>query len=290
MRRWNRAMRLVRRVHLYSGLFLFPWVLLYGVTAMLFNHPGVLPDIAIESIPAAAPDSPLSGLPTATETADRVVKALREKSPGQFSDLAIVSAAPPFYPFGAPATAKGEGQEFNLSIEMTDGSGVIRARPIPTVETAGPFARPVPVALESPTIDRVTEGVKQVLKERGHEVESVTFRGPPDLYFQVALGGQTWPVKYSAVNGTLTGVQPLSWRGYFLRLHTAHHFPSALGPRWFWALAVDVMFLAMVFWGISGLFMWWQIRSVRWVGLATVALGAVLALWMGFAMHGAMIN
>ena len=46
----------------------------------------------------------------------------------------------------------------------------------------------------------------------------------------------------------------------------------------------------MVFWGLSGIFMWWQIKSVRWIGLATVALGAVIALGMGIAMHGAMIN
>ena len=29
----------LRRVHLYFGLLLFPWALLYGVTAFLFNHP-----------------------------------------------------------------------------------------------------------------------------------------------------------------------------------------------------------------------------------------------------------
>jgi hypothetical protein len=32
----------IRRIHLFSGLFMLPWVLLYGVTALLFNHPNVL--------------------------------------------------------------------------------------------------------------------------------------------------------------------------------------------------------------------------------------------------------
>src|SRR5687768_4458683 len=40
----SRAMYWIRRIHLYSGLFMFPWVMLYGVTALLFNHAGLLPD------------------------------------------------------------------------------------------------------------------------------------------------------------------------------------------------------------------------------------------------------
>ncbi|HVJ88034.1 MAG TPA: hypothetical protein VM452_20385, partial [Caulifigura sp.] len=54
VRHWNRMMRVVRRVHLYSGLFLFPWVMLYGVTALLFNHPGAMPDVPIEHLAAAS--------------------------------------------------------------------------------------------------------------------------------------------------------------------------------------------------------------------------------------------
>ena len=40
-------MRLVRRVHLYSGLFLVPLVLLYGVTAFLFNHPAAFSELEV---------------------------------------------------------------------------------------------------------------------------------------------------------------------------------------------------------------------------------------------------
>jgi hypothetical protein len=167
---------------------------------------------------------------------------------------------------------------------------VLRTKSIPPPDQQGPLSPPVEVSVSSPLVERVIEGTKAVLADKGHHVETVNFRGPPDLYFEVETGGRVIPVKYNAINGTLMSVNPLSWRQYFLRLHTAHHYPKDIGARWFWAVAVDVMFAAMVFWGISGLFMWWQIKSVRWVGLATVVLGAVMALGMGIAMHGAMIN
>ena len=38
------ALHWIRRSHLYFGLFLFPWALLYGVTAFLFNHPTAFSD------------------------------------------------------------------------------------------------------------------------------------------------------------------------------------------------------------------------------------------------------
>ena len=43
-RRWNALMRVVRRAHLFAGLLMLPWVVLYGVTAFLFNHPDAFPD------------------------------------------------------------------------------------------------------------------------------------------------------------------------------------------------------------------------------------------------------
>ena len=34
----SRLIKLIRRIHLYLGLTLVPWVFLYGITAILFNH------------------------------------------------------------------------------------------------------------------------------------------------------------------------------------------------------------------------------------------------------------
>ena len=38
--RYSVVLRLIRRIHLYTGLFMTPWVFLYGVSGFLFNHPG----------------------------------------------------------------------------------------------------------------------------------------------------------------------------------------------------------------------------------------------------------
>lgn len=55
----------------------------------------------------------------------------------------------------------------------------------------------------------------------------------------------------------------LTTRTLLLRLHLAYGFPASVNARWFWAIVVDAMFLAMVFWGLSGVVMFWQIKAVR---------------------------
>lgn len=82
----------------------------------------------------------------------------------------------------------------------------------------------------------------------------------------------------------------MSLRTFLLRLHKAHVYPSAGGARWAWALLVDVMALAMVSWGVTGLFMWWQIKRTRGIGTWLVAISLVLAGFVGAAMHSAFLS
>jgi hypothetical protein len=75
-----------------------------------------------------------------------------------------------------------------------------------------------------------------------------------------------------------------------MRLHTAHGYPSEFGARWIWAIAVDVMFLCMVGWGVTGLLMWWQMKNVRKIGAVLIALSVVVSLASAIGMHSSMIN
>ncbi len=114
-------------------------------------------------------------------------------------------------------------------------------------------------------------------------VESVGRGGAPaapDLNFLMEGEGKVWRVGYNLQTGLLTGRpedaprvgEPLSNRRFFLRLHTAHGYPSQLNARWIWAVAVDVMFVCMVGWGITGLLMWWQMKNVRRIGVVLLVL------------------
>lgn len=48
-----------------------------------------------------------------------------------------------------------------------------------------------------------------------------------------------------------------------------------------WAVSVDLVIIAMVFWAVSGLWMWWEMKATRLIGLAgTLAGAAVFAFYL----------
>jgi hypothetical protein len=53
-----------RRIHMYADLFMLPWALLYGTSAMFFNHADLLPVHKVSELRIDALDSPvLAALP-----------------------------------------------------------------------------------------------------------------------------------------------------------------------------------------------------------------------------------
>ena len=110
-------------------------------------------------------------------------------------------------------------------------------------------------------------------------------------------GGRTWRVQYDLTTGAVSGrpkdepASPLSPRRFLTRLHQAHGYPSSLGVRWVWAVAVDLMFVSMVGWGITGLLMWWQMKNVAtsapWCSSSAPLVAATLAVGMHEAISSA---
>lgn len=308
----KRAMHVVRRAHLYFGLFLFPWAVLYGVTAFLFNHPTAFSDAPTASFGTAAlKGTPLEALPSPTEQAERVVAKLNElQKPATPYKLAGEAKYAREFAF---ATVKAEGQTVNVLFDVKNGGGTVRANPVrekaeperapfatgPALEAKRDQKAPRPVRdgirLADPLHERVKAAVPAVLAHTGFPAGEVTVTSVPDITFPVEADGRVWTANYNALTGTVTGApadakpesEP-STRRFLTRLHLAHGYPGEANGKWFWALVVDAMALAMCFWGLSGLVMWWQIKAARWPGLLILLASAACATALAVSMWGAL--
>jgi hypothetical protein len=115
----------------------------------------------------------------------------------------------------------------------------------------------------------------------------------PDLQFTMIDGNsQSWRVNWNSLTGSVTGKlaseqEPtqISLRRFLTRLHLTHGYTGEVGPRIYWAILVDIMSGVLIFWGVSGLFMWWQIKATRVWGLATIVLAIALAVYLSRGMH-----
>ncbi len=308
----RRVMLVVRRAHLYLGLFLLPWAILYAVTAFLFNHPAAFADApTVHFGPAATAGTPLEGLPSPDAQAAAVVAALNGRAESG-ATYAVGEGAAKFvgrdYLF---ATARSGDRTFSLLYEVAAGCGTVRETTTPPVAVPepAPFAvgkgKPRAVAASEPAegltvpgtlAERFREAGPTILTRCGFPPADVTVTSTPDLSFPLLADGRAWTATYNPLNGTLSGVPagtevvaPAgSVRRLLLRLHTTHGYPGVVNARWLWAVVVDAMAFVLGFWGASGLLMWWQVKATRRAGLVVLALGAATATALGAAMASAM--
>ena len=65
----------------------------------------------------------------------------------------------------------------------------------------------------------------------------------------------------------------LETSGFLNRFHRRRGYQQPYAADRAMAVSVDAVIMAMVFWALSGLWMWWEMRTTRLWGLACVATG-----------------
>jgi len=135
---------------------------------------------------------------------------------------------------------------------------------------------------------QVESAIPKICKGAGLACNEMVITSIPELSFPIKAGGETWVANYNPLNGAVSARKQgeadpaeLSFRRFPAATTHRTWVPSGGGVRWFWALIVDVMAAIMCFWGLSGMLMWWQIKSTRGIGAATVILGLLAAASLG---------
>jgi hypothetical protein len=320
----SRVLFWIRRGHLYLGLFLFPWAMLYGVTAFLFNHPGVAPDLPVYNFQRSElTGTELETLPSPGEQAEAVVAALNHKLspaiPLRLADGDIRFAGRDTF----IAMVRSENATFSISIDHSTATGAIRSmepeknseKPSfaigqPTMSGGrggmsrmggggmrggggmGPMRRaPDGLEVTGNYADRIKQAIPVLLERKKLPSGDVTLTQSPELKFPINDNGKIWTASYNPVTTVVSGVpgdnrSDLSLRSFLLRLHLSRGYPGEMSTRFFWAVGVDLMALTMCFWGLSGLVMWWQIKSTRRVGWMLLGASTLCAAALAVAMHG----
>ena len=92
-------------------------------------------------------------------------------------------------------------------------------------------------------------------------------------------------ITYDSVTQKIT-IQRERFRmnAFLEKLHRRHGYADRLSIEDGWAVAVDLVSIAMVFWCISGLWLWWELRPTRLTGGVFIGIGlalfAIFLLWI----------
>lgn len=285
----KQALRIVRRIHLYSGLLFFPWVFLFGISGLLFNHPNV--GEKVEGARLAGADlSRITGLSAwnPQALAARLTGELNTQQPG--AGYALDSSfASEFSGVNVFAAQAPEGRHLVL-LDMQQGAGIVATRKARPQAEPAPFSD-VRVPLPEFSSEFLQDQLSPLLAARG-----LTATGPlrahpkirQHLRFRlVDKEGVRWNATYDLRDGKLAGRQTDQWPNIGItqwvgKLHKTHHFPARPGVRTLWALLEDLLGLTLTFWAGSGLIMWWQLKATRRAGMFCIAGAlsvATFAIW-----------
>ena len=77
-------------------------------------------------------------------------------------------------------------------------------------------------------------------------------------------------------NRLLVEKQPFTAPVFFNRAHFRHGYEQPFLSAKVWAVVVDLAVAGMLFWALSGIVMWWEIRPARWTGAAFGLVGVAL--------------
>jgi hypothetical protein len=317
----------IRRIHLFSGLFMLPWVLLYGFTAMLFNHPTYMTDWNTSIEHFTLPESQANLLPSADQLAQLAQLALAsatEQLDGQQIELSEPLNAT--FTRQVSGSVENDDRSVTVVLNMNDGSGYLRKRIKKKVskgetdsndnQESASLDDGLKFKISSDPFQAFKSGVKTLVAAENLETDRLKIRSMPNIEFDALIDGQPVRMRLSQERSrsgssddsdsnsqndanpvynsklTIVGSSPreMSARRFLLRLHTAHGYGIQKNSRWFWAIAVDLMFASMCFWGISGVVMWWQIKRTRRLGFILLAASAIVATWLAIGMHWQLVN
>lgn len=212
-------------------------------------------------------------------------------------------------------------------MNLNDGTGYLRKRKKKIDAAAEPkdssksesLDKGVKLAIETDPLQDFRNGVRSLVAAENFDPNELSIRNLPNLEFDALVNGEPVRLRLSQersragrrgrssggaigeqddtkhiFNGELAVVggnpRDLSVRSFVLRLHKAHGYGIQNNSRWYWAIAVDLMFASMCFWGISGLVMWWQIKRTRRLGFVLLAASGIVATWLAIGMHWQLVH
>ena len=274
----------MRRLHLYAGLFLLPWVFLYGITGAMFNHPGLFPAVESFSVDSdKLQETSLKDIESPVLLAKRVVQSLQQASPQSAIQLHHDHQAA--FNNNILLETRVQGVRHVVHIDPVGKDAWVTIPPVNEEQQRQHALLPGVrnVQLNPNPYQQARDSLPDIMSAAGLETPSAAKPlGWCKLNFLADIDGEMARVTYVLRDGHVdvtrfTGEDGMIPRATFLRMHTFHGRTPENSARNVWSLFIDLMALAMVTWGITGLVMWWQMKKLRPIGFAVLASSVITA-------------
>lgn len=264
-----------------------PWVIFFGLSGMFMNHPGLGPLEILGSRDGKFSKALGYTAVDPNHLADQIVALINVDRSQPFQRVAANDAA-----FDGAMSFQGEladGGTGMVTIRPQDGSAVIRKFPNAPQSEQPSFVKSDLSSISVFSPETLQMIAAKFLSEEGEQVTgplTPSPKGGAELRFRITSpeNRETWNVAMNLQNGSLAaqevGAGSPGLYTALTRLHKIHNYPEQMSARWIWTLVADATGLTMVFWGLSGVVMWWQMKPTRLIGIGSLCLAGLVAAYV----------
>ncbi len=274
----------MRRLHLYCGLVMLPWVILYAVSGLLFNHPGLSGGEGVHRFTVDdLPPRILAEMPEAPTAVADVLEQVRQHAP--HATIEPLSEPTPSYVGSLRARGTREDGSVGVFVGMESGNGAVRRIPDEVEPSPPGLAEVTALSVESLEPAIFEQMARSITEQHMQAPQELSVSSAPELRFGARVDGEPWVLTFDPHAGTLAyepfdHAPDVRMGRVLARLHMTHVYPASFGARWVHALIVDLTIVCLLLWCLTGMVMWWQLRRLRRIGWVFVLSGLAATTWL----------
>lgn len=265
--------KLNRRIHLYAGLFMIPYIFIFGLSGIIFNHPTILNERSFDSFTLNEEESFISTFPDT------------EKLATSITNLIVLD--------GVISNPEIKNIQYNNTMILRNKNDVADYRiniDIPTSKvqllTLPDFVNDIRVSNgnymnSNINSEELLDKAEQLLKNKGITPGTSRIQRVPNLEFDLKNDTKNYRVTYSFTSGNYR-IDDLDKRkfkpNYLLtNLHQVHGYPVAgFSIQWLWVFFADSLAVLMIIWAVSGLIMWYKMKRLFTIGVILLSISILV--------------
>ena len=272
-----------RRIHLYAGLIMIPYIFIFGLSGLLFNHPTWLINRSSETFTLNKTHDFKNMFPNLDVLANSVKDSLINKGElfeGEMTDVE--------YDNSMILRNINKIEDYRLNVDIPSSQAQLMNLPDFVDNTSVSRGNIKFDSLVS--INDLLLNMENIIRAKQLTPGKSRVQRIPNLTFKLSDNDKNYGVQYNLTNGNYR-VMNLNNRefktNYFLvNLHQVHGYPTkGFSIEWVWVFFADCLAFLLIIWAISGFIMWYKMKRFFVIGAVLLCVTGIVSLYLLFSQY-----
>lgn len=263
-----------RRVHLYTGLIMVPYIFVFGLSGLIFNHPTMFSNRSSDTFEMDKRTDFQEIFPNIEDLAASITDSI-------INEKIISNPAIENVKYSNTMILRNANDIADYRMQIDIPSSRVQLITLPDFVNEGPVVRgnlDFDLKIDS---QMLLSRAEDILRNKGIEPGQSRVQRIPNLIFDLKNKTKSYRVTYNLTSGNYR-IDDLSKRDFKIsymltNLHESHGYPVAgFSFTWLWVFFADVLAVLMIVWAISGLIMWFKMKRQFTIGVTLLSISITI--------------